>query len=194
MKTHTNFLGDLLGAINRGCSSLEFMDILQRAIRYGQEHPEDEAYIQFVLFMKTVKDAHQAETAVKFPWAATRRNVSSPGVGLDLEGERGTIRGRWDPARCAFRFTGIQPARYRLLSDTGWLLWEQDLCAAHLQTEAAFPSRVIPLAADSSGLTAQPTGAWDLLDHTLQIRVYPGIEAGCVEAVLSGREVGHGAR
>ena len=52
----------------------------------------------------------------------------------------------------------------------------------------AFPDLDLPMAADTGDSKRQPTQEIDLLNGTLHVRVYPGLETGTLEITLDSPE------
>ncbi len=98
-------------------------------------------------------------------------------------------------ARCSFEqpsgtrtMGGISPGQYRLKADTGLVLWEGSLTQQEVVWAKAFPDLDLPMAADTGDSRRRPTQEIDLLDGTLHVRVYPGLETGTLEITLDSPE------
>lgn len=76
---------------------------------------------------------------------------------------------------------GIVPGGYRLVLETGRVLWEGRLDERDLLWTKAFPDRPLPMAADTGEPQREPTRRFDLLEGEIVARVYAGIESGSVE-------------
>ncbi|MFC1794969.1 hypothetical protein ACFL3Q_15445, partial [Planctomycetota bacterium] len=81
---------------------------------------------------------------------------------------------------------GILPGRYKIkLANTGWIIWEGYLSAEELISSEAPKGENLRAAAGS----AIPTRKIKPLDYgCLILRIYAGIENGCIEIELTGRE------
>ncbi len=86
--------------------------------------------------------------------------------------------------------TGIAPGDYRLVLETGRLLWQGRLDERHLIWSKAFPNQPLRMAADTGGADRRVTGQFDLMDGALVVRVCPGIETGSLEIQLQDTEAG----
>jgi hypothetical protein len=78
----------------------------------------------------------------------------------------------------------IEPGDYCLKLDTGRILWEGNLSEKDLVWSKAYPGEGLALAADSEERPHRLTREFDLLDGTLALRVYPGVETGSFEIEL----------
>ena len=78
----------------------------------------------------------------------------------------------------------IEPGDYRLKLDTGRILWEGNLSEKDLVWSKAYPGEGLAVAADSEEGPRHATRKVSLLDGTLTLRVYPGVETGSLEIEL----------
>jgi hypothetical protein len=93
-----------------------------------------------------------------------------------------------DQIPCRKSFAELTPDRYRLVTDTGWLLWEATLTPRELFWTLAHPHRNLPLAAQTDDEPILPTLETHLLGGALTIRVYSGLESGILDITFeSGR-------
>ena len=79
---------------------------------------------------------------------------------------------------------GIEPGDYRLKLDTGRLLWAGHLSEKDLVWSMAYPGEGLSVAADTEETPRRSTREFDLLDGTLTLRVYPGVETGSLQIEL----------
>ena len=77
------------------------------------------------------------------------------------------------------------PGDYLLLLITGRAIWGGHLSAKHLLLHEAFPDALLPMAADTQGLSTLPTLEAPLLGGEAVLRVYCGFEAGQMEVELT---------
>jgi len=75
---------------------------------------------------------------------------------------------------------GIVPGAYQLWLDTGRLIWAKSLGPEQLLWTQAFPGMPLLAAADTDSSDRQATLAESVLEGTVSIRVYPGLEAGAL--------------
>jgi hypothetical protein len=88
---------------------------------------------------------------------------------------------------------GIAPGHYQLRTDTGWLIWEGDLSERNLLWAKAYPGQALPMAADTEQAEGHRTNQMDLLNGSVQLRTYAGVEAGSLQVEIrpAGAQ-GHG--
>lgn len=85
---------------------------------------------------------------------------------------------------------GVTPGLHRIMLDTGQLLWDGRLGPEHLIWHQAFPERSLAMAADTGGARPQPTLTIPLLEGTVEVRVYAGLETGFIEVSVQRQEAG----
>ena len=76
----------------------------------------------------------------------------------------------------------VQPGRYRLVFETGWVVWEKTLMERDLLW------KFVPLAADDGRPGALPAQEFPLLAGSLVIRVHPGLGAAQLTLQRAPRE------
>ena len=72
----------------------------------------------------------------------------------------------------------VQPGHYRLMLETGWVIWKQSLTETDLLWNKAFPDAPLPLAADDGRSPAQTANEQSVAGTGLTIRMTPGLGAG----------------
>ena len=85
-----------------------------------------------------------------------------------------------------FRIRRIRPGTYRVGLSTGLVVWEGRLTAQDLEWAKAYRDMPIQLAADTGECQSSPKLELRLLDGGIAIRVFPGIETGCMEIEVKG--------
>lgn len=85
-------------------------------------------------------------------------------------------------------FRDIEPGDYRLRLDTGRVLWEGHLSEKDLVWSRAFPGEDLSMAADTEETPRRLTREFDLLEGTLTLQVYPGVETGSLHIELKNTE------
>ncbi len=185
---------------------LFFVDMIARALRQsdprtalrdafgqietmGQQPRYRRGYGQFLQLMDSVNQAQQQPTPEQL--AAELLNA----VGRPQPIEILLHRDDQPVACCPFsQPTGVQtvgdviPGDYSLTADTGRLLWQGHLAEEELLWSRAFPHRPLQMAADTGDTDQPPTRTIRLLDGTLIVNVYAGLESGSVEIRLDNRE------
>jgi hypothetical protein len=91
-----------------------------------------------------------------------------------------------DPVPGRWLIANVVPGEYALVLGSGRVLWEGRLRERDLIWRVAFPRRPLDLAADT-GEGATPTLMVPLLDGTLTMRVFPGLESGRIEIAAMAR-------
>ncbi|MCX7013948.1 MAG: hypothetical protein NTW86_15585 [Candidatus Sumerlaeota bacterium] len=78
-------------------------------------------------------------------------------------------------------FGDIMPGSYTLSLDTGLLLWQGELTQSDLLWAEAFPDEPLAMAAETEEAAGRPTIEEALLDGSIRLRVFPGVESGRME-------------
>lgn len=164
-------------------------EAFERIRTMGQEPQYITGYQQFLRFMDSVNESL---------WTDAPEEVGAQLLkGMDRPTSTELVLERDDTAvdRCSFEqpsgartMGGISPGRYRLKTDTGLVLWEGSLTQQEVVWAKAFPDLDLPMAADTGDSRRQPTQEIDLLNGTLHLRVYPGLETGTIEITLDSPE------
>lgn len=141
----------------------------------GQVLARQRCYRQFLAFMRQVQQTRPA--VVSTPPVPSPRDIR---ILLYRQGQQ--VEALWFPAGTGTGIVpGIIPGPYQLITDTGWLLWEDRLTPEDLLWSVAFPGRALPMAADTEASARQPTRQVDLLDGTVILRTYAGLESGLLQ-------------
>jgi hypothetical protein len=94
---------------------------------------------------------------------------------------------RLDDAFTTKAVSDVTPGQYRLVLETGLVLWSARLDDRNLVWSRAFPNRPIQLAATTADAASPSTHDAAVLDGRLRIRVSPGLEAGTIAILWEGR-------
>lgn len=84
------------------------------------------------------------------------------------------------------RVASATPGFYALQLSNGRNLWQGKITEQDLLWASAFPERNLKMAADTEGLSLEPTRKIKLLDGELILRVFPAIESGWIEIERRG--------
>lgn len=165
---------------------------LDRAFRriqeFGRARKYQRGYEQFLRFMQAVGyRPHEAlPRHVERPPEPTVRPAVLV-VRLERDGHS-PVTVSWGSGQRTGIFGDIMPGRYRLVLETGWVLWEGHLRAEDLLWSSAHPESPLRLAADTGTRADVSTREIRLLDGAMLLRVYAGLEAGWLEIERTGVE------
>ena len=164
-------------------------EAFERIRTIGQEPRYHTGYQQFLRFMDSVNESLWTDAPEEVGAQLLDEMDRPTSVELVLERDDTPV------ARCSFEQSSgtrtmgsISPGQYRLRTDTGCVLWEGVLAQREVVWAGAFPGKDLSMAADTGGLRRQPTQKIDLLDETLHVSVYPGLETGTIEITLESPE------
>ena len=90
---------------------------------------------------------------------------------------------RLDDAFKTKAITDVTSGQYRLILETGCVLWNASLDDRDLVWDRAFPNRPIQLAATTADAPSPSTHDATVLDGRLKVCVFPGIEAGTIAII-----------
>ncbi len=82
----------------------------------------------------------------------------------------------------------IEPGRYLIKLGTGLVIWSGMFSAQDLLWTEAFGRRGLSLAAETEDSRQKPTRQEILLDGEVILRIYAGLEKGCIEVELKGAD------
>ena len=88
----------------------------------------------------------------------------------------------------------IFPGAYTLTLSTGRLIWEGMILPEQVLWAEAYPGRDLEMAAQTGDLGQEATHVESLLNGELELRMYPGLEAGTMRIARSDRRLGAGKR
>ncbi|HUT60399.1 MAG TPA: hypothetical protein VNA25_21350 [Phycisphaerae bacterium] len=183
--------------------ALFFIPILEQALRQedttsalrnafgriqtlGQEPRYQRGYRQFARFMQEAGTADPREAAERL-LDQFCRDFERPDA-LDIVVERDDkpiARRSFHAAPGKQVIGGIKTGSYLVGLDTGRVLWEGLLTEEDLIWAKAFPGRPLKMAADTGEDRGQPTRQIPLLQGSVVLRVFPGIECGTLEIELT---------
>ena len=161
-------------------------EAFERIEAMGQQPRYRNGYEQFLAFMNSVADGRRAD-APEEAGALILEKLDRPRT-VEVFVERDNTRiatCEFDEAIGAEAIAGIVPGRYRLTLETGRLVWEGELTEGDLLWSKTHPGEGLPMAADSEDTTREPTREMDLLEGTVVLRIYAGVEAGSLEITLT---------
>ena len=164
-------------------------EAFERIRAMGQDPRYRRGYEQFLRFVDLARQLERGK--VEEPGVQLGEATLRPG-GVDIVIERdGDII-----STCSFWSTpatrtigGIVAGSYLLRLDTGRVLWEGRLAEEDLLWARAFPKQALRVAADTGGARRQMAREVVLLEGTLILRVFAGVESGTVEIELKPLEV-----
>lgn len=84
----------------------------------------------------------------------------------------------------------IVPGAYTLTLSTGRLIWEGMILPEQVLWAEAYPGRDLKMAAQAGDLGQEATHVQSLLNGELELRLYPGLEAGTMRIARSDRRLG----
>jgi len=158
------------------------LEVFEEIRRMGQETRYGRGYQQFLRFMESV-DQTRLQEAPEELGAEILTAMERP-AGIEIIVEKN------DDVVTAFSFEQpfgirsvdeIAPGNYRVKLDTGRILWEGNLAEQDLLWSKAYPGEPLKMAADSGQPIGKPTREIPLLDETVLLRVYAGLESGFLE-------------
>ena len=166
---------------------------IHEAIRQIEEMGRNDryrrGYEQFQRFMAWADSARHRH-ADDGPTSDTRQGADRGArVVVLVERERNILAAlQPDRTEVPWIVEGITPGRYRLITDTGWVLWEGDISEPDVLWAKAYDRRAIEMAADTGQSARQPTQEIAIASAGLIVRVYAGIETGVLEITAEPRE------
>jgi hypothetical protein len=189
MKDALYFLPMIAHALQQPDPAAALRDALARIRTMGHEPRYRLGYEQFLRFLDMARRPEVGEADV--PIAQIAEAARRP-MGVDILVERdGEII-----SICAFGATpatrtigGVVAGAYLLRLDTGRVLWEGRLAKEDLLWARAFPKQPLRVAADTGESRRQMTREIALLDGTVILRVFAGVESGTMEIELKVLEV-----
>jgi len=146
---------------------------------YGQ-------FLRFIAWADSARHRHADDG----PTSDTRRGLGrGASVVVLVERERKILAALPpDRTEAPWIVEGITPGRYRLITDTGWVLWEGDISTRDVLWVEAYGRRAIEMAADTGQATRWPTREIAIANAGLTLRIYAGIETGTLEIMPADRE------
>ena len=167
-------------------------EALDRAFRriqeLGRARKYRRGYKQFLRFMQDVgyRPHEDLPRHVERPPEPTVRPAALL-VCLERDGHS-PVSVSWGSGQRTGIFGDIVPGMYRLVLETGWVLWEGRLRTEDLIWSSAHPESPFRMAADTGRRADVPTREIPLLDGAVLLRVYAGLEAGWLEIDRTGVE------
>ncbi|MCK4658163.1 MAG: hypothetical protein KAV82_01450 [Phycisphaerae bacterium] len=155
---------------------------MERAIGTPEDIPASHANRPVPCRTRQLFEWHQA-------WSEIRDMARRPAVQeIALQrSNRVLATVRLDDAFTTKVVSNVTPGRYRLVLETGCVLWKASLDDRDLVWSRAFPNRPIQLAATTVQDAWPPTRDVAVFEGRLRIRVFPGVEAGTIAILCDGR-------
>lgn len=94
------------------------------------------------------------------------------------------------PGTEAVSVPGIVPDQYSLSLSTGRLIWEGTILPEQVLWAEACPGRDLKIAAQTGDLEQEATHVESLLNGELELRLYPGLEAGTMRIARPDTRLG----
>lgn len=172
-------IAEALGRTNPGA---ELARTFERIRAMGRDRRHYRGYRQFLEFVDSVDRTASPGAPEPVREQIPRPADRSRAVDLLVEREDvlvATVRLERAPAGQVV--DGIAPGQYRLMLDTGRVLWRGCLTEEDLLWAKAFPGRPLAMAADSTSARRRPSRRIDLLGGAVIVRVHAGMESGSLE-------------
>lgn len=162
-------------------------EAFRRIQTMGQEPPYRRGYHQFLQFM--------AEWGSRRGYELTEESLQELVAGLEpplsftlrLQRKREEVASlTFEEPPCEGSVGSITPGDYRMIFQTGLVLWEGCVERRDVLWTEAFPSKPLTLAADTGGIRQEPTRTENLASAGLVLRLYAGLEAGVLRIAWDG--------
>jgi len=169
-------------------------EAFERIRTMGKESRYSQGYKQFLGFMNSVGNSQLRDEPEQLG-AKILEELGRPGtIGafVERDGDRvGSFSfGEFGDFMGSQTIADITPGQYRITLETGRVLWEGSLDQQDVLWLKAWPGESFKMAADSGEPSGQPVRVIDLLDGTLIVRVYAGLEAGFMQITSGTSKVG----
>lgn len=189
MKDDLFFVPMIIHALQQPDPKAAMLEVFEKIRRMGQESRHARGYQQFLQFMESVDQAWLQEMPEELGAEILASMKRPSGIEIIIERNDKVV------ATCSFEqpsgarsVDGIAPGDYRVKLDTGRVLWEGCLAERELLWSKAFPGKPLKMAADSGQPRSEPTREISLLEGTVILRVYAGVESGFMEIKLKSSE------
>jgi len=183
------FVAVITRALEQSDPRTALREAFDRIETMGQQPRYQRGYRQFLQLMGSAGQAQRHDTPEELATEILDAVDRPQSIEILLH------RGKQPVATCTFsESTGAQtvgritPGDYTVTLDTGRLLWQGRLAEEDLLWSRAYPKRPLQVAADTGTADQSPTRTIHLLDGTLEVNVYAGLESGTVEIRLNNRE------
>ncbi len=189
MQNDLFFVPMITHALQQPDPKAAMLEVFEEIRRMGRESRHARGYEQFLQFMESVDKARLQETPEELGAEILAAMERPSGIEIIIE------RNDEVTATCSFEqpsgtrsVDGIAPGDYRVKLDTGRVLWEGCLAERDLLWSKAFPGEPLKMAADSGQPIGNPTREISLLEGTVILRVFAGVESGFMEIELKPSE------
>lgn len=199
MLGHLYFIAEISKSIRAGASAEDINDLVRRIVNRGKEPQYQKGFKQFVKFVEAGNSEWQEMPgsqkelilrAIKDITQTSKKVISKVSHSLLLCLERnGELLARFDFAvgDQPYTISDLLPGDYELKTDSDWLLWQASLSEYDLLWTHSHPDINLPMAADTNEASEGVFKEVLLLDGELAIRIYPGLETGCMSIEVKKR-------
>ena len=189
MQNDLFFVPMIAHALQQPDPKAAMLEVFEEIRRMGQESQRAHGYQQFLQFMESVDQARLQEAPEELGAEILAAMERPSGIEIVIERNDEVV------GTCSFeqpfgaRSVGDSaPGDYRVKLDTGRVLWEENLAERDLLWSKAFPGEPLKMAADSGQPIGKPTREISLLEGTVILRVFAGVESGFMEIELKPSE------
>ncbi|MCY2928054.1 MAG: hypothetical protein NTV86_00895 [Planctomycetota bacterium] len=180
------FLPMIVRALRQEDADVALRDAFRQIRLLGQQKQYRRGYYQFTRFMDEAGHAGPQEVAERL-LSQFCEQLGRPGsVSILVESNNVLL------ATCTFpdghgsqTIDCVTSGAYRLTLDTGRVIWEGPLVHEDLTWTEAFPGQALRMAADTGEDRLLPSRQIAILDGSVVLRVFPGIEHGALEIELT---------
>ena len=176
------FLPPLIQALKQADAGAALRQAFILIQAQGREESYQQGYQQFLQFLREAAGGDRRAAAEQILEQFCREFERPTVMELIVERDNRPLA-RCDLRRAGARqmVEGIKPGLYRVSLDTGCVLWEGVLAEADVIWTLAFPSQPWPLAADTGDNLVGFGREILLLQGSVVLRLFPGIEEATME-------------
>jgi hypothetical protein len=179
MKEDLGFIAKIAKALGQRDPKAALMEVFAQLEALGQTPGGQRCYQQFLAFAGQVQQARHGNDLDSGEWITS---PSARPIQLLLEREEQQVGVFSFPGGLGVdTVAGIAPGDYQIKTDTGWLLWEGHLSPGDLLWSIAFPGQPLRMAADTEQAERRHTRQVELLDGSVILRTYAGVESGSLQ-------------
>ncbi len=188
MNDNMYFIAIIADALSKPDPKQAMREAFKKIHSMGQQPEYALGYRQFLEFMDSMPDSDK--DAPERIGAKMLKDADRPtSIELLLEKDNATIAKRLFKGGDDIQtFDKILPGCYRLKMDTGRIIWEGNFEKQDIIWAEAYPTQNLRMAADTGQKDQRPTKEVYLLDGTLILRIFPGVESGILEIELKRPE------
>ena len=183
------FVPMIAHALQHPVPKTAMLEVFDEIRRMGQESRHARGYQQFLQFMESVDQARLQETPEELGAEILAAMERPSGIEIIIEkNDKVVATSSFEQPSGARSVDGIAPGDYRVKLDTGRILWEGTLAEQELLWSKAFPGEPLKMAADSGQPVGKPTREISVLEGTVILRIFAGVESGFMEIELKPSE------